>query len=294
MILITGLTGTSGLPFYEILCREHYSEKIRVVVRPTTNTAVFDNTPLDLELAVGDITDVDFMTKALDGCDTLFHIAHKNSTPLVIEAVKRAGNVKNVILVSSTIVYSQYYRHLTINQDEKDFVAYFQEQGIRYCFIRPTMIFGTPTDRNISQFIRWFQKLPVFPIVNKGQADIQPVSRYDVAEGYWLILSNFDTLKDNDYIVSGRDRMTLIDMFRILSGACGKKTKFVNIPFGLAKFAVRTVYYLSFKKIDYLEQLDRLTENRAYSHEKIAAELGYAPRPFADWAEKLVNDMKAK
>ena len=58
MILITGLTGTSGLPFYHILCRENYQNKIRVVVRPTTDISVFKNTNLNLELVVGDITDL--------------------------------------------------------------------------------------------------------------------------------------------------------------------------------------------------------------------------------------------
>ena len=54
------------------------------------------------------------------------------------------------------------------------------------------------------------------------------------------------------------------------------------------------VYYLSFMKIDYIEKLDRLTEDRAYSHQKIAQELGYSPKAFADWVELLVKDMGIK
>ena len=41
MILITGLTGTSGSAFYDILVRENYSEKIRVLVRKTSDISMF-------------------------------------------------------------------------------------------------------------------------------------------------------------------------------------------------------------------------------------------------------------
>ena len=291
MILITGLAGTSGIPFYHILCREHYKNKIRVVVRPTTDISIFENSNLDLELVIGDINNIDFMCKAMEGCDTVFHIARKDCSVKIIEAVKKSEQVKNVILVSSTIVYSNHYKRMTLKEDEKEIVSFLKGANIRYCFIRPTMIFGTPYDGNISRFIRWFNRFSVFPIVKKGTANIQPVSRYDVAEGYWLILKNFGNLKDTDYIVSGKDKMTLAEMFDILVKACGKKTVFINIPFFIAKAATLTVYYLSFKKIDYREKLDRLTEDRAYSHQKIAQELGYAPKAFADWVDLLVKEM---
>ena len=294
MILITGLTGTSGLPFYHILCRENYQNKIRVVVRPTTDISVFKNTNLNLELVVGDITDIDFMSRAMEGCDTVFHIAAKDCAIKVFEAIRRSKQIKNVILVSSTIIYSNHYKKITLKEDEKKIISFFESANIRYCFIRPTMIFGTPHDKNISQFIRWLNRFPVFPIVKKGAANIQPVSRYDVAEGYWLILKNFDILKDTDYIISGKDKMTLIQMFDILSKACGKKTFFINVPFFIAKAAVLFVYYLTLKKIDYREKLDRLTEDRAYSHQKIAEELGYSPNSFEDWVARLVKEMKIK
>ena len=77
MILITGLTGRSGSAFYDVLCRERYPEKIRVVVRETTNREQFRHTPLDLEFAVGDIRDSAFLDRAMEGCETVFHIANK-------------------------------------------------------------------------------------------------------------------------------------------------------------------------------------------------------------------------
>ena len=70
-----------------------------------------------------------------------------------------------------------------------------------------------------------------------------------------------------------------------------KNTKFVNIPFGFAKFLVNTAYVLSFKRINYKEQLDRLAEDRAYPHEKITAELGYSPLSFEERVKPLIDEI---
>lgn len=292
MILITGLTGTSGSALYDVLCREKYGEKIRAVVRPSSDLSMFKDTPLDIEFAYGDIKDGDFLAGAMKGCDTVFHIAEKLLTEYVWRAIMRSKDVKRVIFVSSTIVYSKYYPHSPLHIFEPQIRKDFSERGIRYVFIRPTMIFGTTDDRNISTFVRWFNKYPVFPIVGNGEANIQPVSRLDVAEGYYLILKNFDNLKSTDYVVSGEKEMKLIEMFRIITELSGRKVRFFNVPYRFARLCVKAVYYLSFKKIKYMEKLDRLMEDRAYNHELITEELGYKPMPFEYRVKPLIEEIK--
>ena len=294
MILITGLTGRSGSAFYDVLCRERYSEKIRVVVRETTKRDQFKNTPLNLEFAVGDIRDGAFLDRAMEGCDTVFHIANKEIIRPLAEAVKRAPFVRNVILVSSTIVYSQHYPRLHLREDEAYCRQLFEKQGIKYLFIRPTMIFGLPNDRNISQFIRWFLKYPVFPIVKHGRASIQPVSRLDVAEAYYSLLQAFPNLEKTEYVVSGEVSMSLLELFRTLCRLAGRNVYFVNVPFPLAKAAVNIVYFLSGKRCDYKEKLERLAEDRAYSHDDITRELGYQPGRFEDRVAPLIEQIKAE
>ena len=290
-ILITGLTGTSGSAFYKVLCREGYTKPVKVFVRKTTKLDMFENSPLDIEFFEGDIADEASLCAALKGCDTVFHIAAKGMTrPLINAVVSQKRDIK-VILVSSTIVYSRYYRTSYLKEDEADYIRMMTEAGLKYVFIRPTMIFGTSTDSNISTFVKWFNKFPVFPTVKKGSATIQPVYREDLAEGYWLILKNFDSLKHNDYIISGEKVMSLCEMFGIITSVIGKKVKFINIPFGLAKFMVGAVYVCSFTKIDYREKLDRLTEDRAYPHDRITEELGYQPRSFEERLKQMVDSL---
>ena len=294
MILITGLTGRSGSAFYNVLCRERYAEKIRVVVRETTNRDQFRDTPLDLEFAVGDIKDTAFLAQAMEDCEMVFHIANKEVIRPLAEAVAGTSSVKNVVLVSSTIVYSQYYPRLHLREDEQYCRQVFEQRGIKYLFIRPTMIFGLTNDRNISQFIRWFLKYPIFPIVKHGSASIQPVSRLDVAEAYWKVLRAFPDIEKTEYVVSGEASMSLLELFQSLCRLTGRKVRFFNVPFPLAKAAVDAVYLLSGKKCDYREKLDRLTEDRAYSHDEIAQDLGYQPGSFEERVAPLIAEIKAE
>lgn len=294
MILITGLSGTSGSAFYDILCREQYPEKIRVITRGYKNCAIFDNSPLDIEVVNGDISDVDFLVDTMRGCDKVFHIANKEKSEAVAEAICRSPQIRYAIMVSSTIIYSKYYPNSKLNKIEPSIKERFQRQGIKYVFIRPTMIFGTPTDSNISTFIRWFRKYPVFPIVKNGSATIRPVSRLDLAEAYWMILKNIQNLSRNEYIVSGKDEMTLLEMFRIITDVLDHKVRFVNIPFSLAKFLVNSLYFATLKKIDYREKLDRLTEDRAYSHDDIKREFGFEPLSFRERVTPLIRQIQSE
>ena len=292
MILITGLTGTSGSAFYEVLIRENYEERIRVFLRSTSDTSLFSNSPLDLELCTGDLDDIESLHRAMDGCDTVFHIAAKGKIRNIATAVSLSPSVKNLILVSSTIIYSKYYTNSSLHSDEAFVRKILSSKNIRYVFIRPTMIFGTPGDQNISVFIRWFEKYSLFPIVKNGSANISPISRLDIAEAYWKILSNFNQLKCNEYIISGKEPMSLLEMFQIITTLQRKRIRFINIPMPIAKTAVNIVYYLSRRKIDYREKLDRLTEDRAFPHDIFANELGFDPPSFSVRVAPLIEEIR--
>lgn len=289
MILITGLTGTSGRAFYKVLCENNYKEKIRVVVRPTTDLSVFENTPLDLEFVVGDIEDLEFLRKSIRGVRLVFHIAAKDKSQKIVEAICESTEKPFACLVSSTIVFSNYYRTSYLKQDENTWIEKFNKSNIKYVFIRPTMIFGSPNDKNISVFSRWIKKYRYFPIVHNGIATIQPVHKNDLADAYYKILVNYDRLTANEYIVSGKNKMTLLEMLNLIGAVLGTKTTFINIPFWLARIAVNAVYFFSLKRIDFREKLDRLTEDRAYPHDVIAKELGYLPISFKERLQETID-----
>ena len=69
--LITGATGFLGSAVARLLLKE--GQQLRTLVRSNSDTSNIDG--LDVERAIGDLTDVASLKKALRGCDALYHVA---------------------------------------------------------------------------------------------------------------------------------------------------------------------------------------------------------------------------
>ena len=291
-VLITGITGRSGMCFAEILQNESETEfEYIAVVRSeekANELSVFPKiTPI-----IGDLTDEAFLADATKGIDTVFHIAGiKMSVSLTKAAIE--NHVRRIILVHTTGIYSKFKaaseEYLEI---EKNVFAMLSESETIFTVLRPTMIYGNLKDPNMSKFIKMVDKLRVFPVVDKGTFALQPVNIRDLGKAYYQVLTNEESTKNKLYDLSGGTVIDLIDILKLISRLLGKKTVFVSVPSPLACFAAKMLYALSLKKIDYRERVQRLTEPRAYGHEEAAKEFGYCPMPFYDGIKTEVEEYK--
>lgn len=287
MILITGLTGTSGSAFVDVLQSHEYPEYFRALVRKSSNLSQLKSSGLNFEVAYGDLNDEESLINAMAGCDTVFHIADKGQLKEIVDAAIKSKTIKKCILVSSTSIYSSYRKTSYLAKDEKIIKSAMEQNNISWVLIRPTMIFGTLKDSNISRFMKWLDKYPVFPIVKHGSALLQPVFRYDLAEAYYLLLVNRYDCGNEEFVVSGERPLSLKEALMTISSSIGRKTTFVNVPFCVARVGVYLVYMLTHKKVDYREKLYRLTEDRAFEHTTITNRFGYKPRPFEEGVSLL-------
>lgn len=96
------------------------------------------------------------------------------------------------------------------------------------------MIYGTLGDQNIAKFIRMVDKLNPMPVVNHADYLLQPVHAEDLGQAYYGVLSHLDETAGKNYILSGRDPVKLIDMFRIIADELDVKRRFVSVPFPIA------------------------------------------------------------
>lgn len=289
MLAITGVTGKSGAVFAQELCndaariRTMFPDGIRLILHSDKET-IFDkeNHNLTVEKTVGDLTDEAFLKEALKGVDTLVHIAGIHWSGEVIRAAA-VNKVRRVIFVHTTGIYSKYkeageeYRHI----DEYVYKTCLQE-NIKLSILRPTMIYGSPADKNVITFIKMVDKLPIMPTVNGARYELQPVHFADLGRAYFDILVNEDITGGRDYILSGKEPIMLRDMFKIIGENLGKKVKFVSCPYVVAYFGAVVIYAISLKRFDFREKVQRLCEPRVYSHEDAARDFGYAPRAFAE------------
>lgn len=281
-ILITGTTGKSGSVFIERLGRHPVlpDDQFRVVIRqPAQGDLIHAKLP-EAELVQGDLTDLAFLDYITQDVDVLFHIAGIHwSLPLVEAAA--ANGVRRMVLVHTTGIYSKYkaagegYRQI-----EEKIYEICATQQISLTVLRPTMIYGKTSDRNVIQFIKMVDRLPVMPIVSGARFDLQPVHYEDLGIAYFQVLSKLQETAGEDFILSGGAPIQLREMLTVIGENLGKKVRFFSVPFPIAYAGAVAVYGLSGGKIDYREKVQRLCEPRAYSHEKAARVFEYAPRTF--------------
>ena len=62
--------------------------------------------------------------------------------------------------------------------------------------------------------------------------------------------------------------------------AIGKRTRFFSVPMGLGVAGAKAVCGLTRGRVDYVEKVLRLGEDRSFPHEAASRDFGYEPEPF--------------
>lgn len=291
MLLVTGITGHSGRYFLQELIDNKYEGTIRCIVRETSDTSMLDNSGLKVEKVVGELTDQEFVNRAMVGVDEVMHIASIFYSVNIIKAAVK-NNVKRAIFVHTTGIYSKYksaseeYQNieLTIQDTIKN-----SNSNIHFIYLRPTMIYGYLNDRNMIVFIKMVDKLRVFPVISNGKNLLQPVNGRDLGKAYYQLLMKKEITK-GDYILSGEKPISMLEMFKLISNNLNKKTTFISIPLGLGVFMARCLKLITFGKVDYVERVQRMGEDRNFPHDVAERDFGYKPMLFSEGLKIEIKD----
>jgi len=293
LLLVTGITGHSGKYFLQELIDHKYEGAIRCIVRENSDTSLIDNSGLNIEKVYGNLEDEEFMNLAMDGINTVVHIASIFYSVTVMKAAIK-NNVKRSILVHTTGIYSKYksaseeYKNI-----EKEIHELINENRSKICLtiLRPTMIYGYINDRNMIVFIKMVDKLRIFPIIDHGKNLLQPVNGRDLGKAYFKVLMN-SNIPSGDYILSGEKPVTMKELFSFISQLLGKKTVFINVPLSLGVFLAKILKVCSLGKVDYIEKVQRMGEDRSYSHELAIKDFGYEPMALTEGLKIEVEEYK--
>lgn len=280
MLLVTGITGHSGRYFLRELVENGYEEAIRCVVRKGSDTSMLDACGLKIEKIVGDILDEDFVNRAMKGVDAVVHIINIRHTPRIIGAAIN-NRVPRAICVHTTGIYSKFK---VASAEYKDIESKLEKliigAEIKVTILRPTMIYGDMCDRNMSRFIKMLDRLRFFPVINQGKAEIQPVNARDLGKAYYRVLMMPSEKARSFYILSGERPVTMFDAFTLIRQNLGKNTTFISFPLGFGVFLARCLKLTTLGMVDYVEQVQRMGEDRCFSHEDAARDFGYCPESF--------------
>lgn len=280
MLLVTGITGHTGRYFLQELINNKYEGPIRCIVRETSDTSLIDRSGLNIEKVVGDIKDEKFINQCMEGIDTIIHIVNIRHTLKIIDAAIK-NDVRRAICVHTTGIFSKFKN---ASEEYKEIENNLQKllvgQKIKVTILRPTMIYGDLCDHNMSKFIKMVDWLRLFPVINHGQSLIQPVNARDLGKAYYNVLMLPEEKTKSEYNLSGEKPITMLEAFKLISKNLGKKTIFISFPLGFGVFLARLSKIASFGKVDYIEKVQRMSEDRCFSHEDARNDFGYNPEPF--------------
>ena len=273
-VLLTGATGLLGGALLDLLLARGH--EVRCLVRegsPRASRLAARKT----ELIRGDAADALSLSRALSGADALVHVAGIEHSPAVLEAARRAGPAR-LVVVGSTSAHSAYSYRSDPKLKMEELV---RGSGLAYTIVRPSMIYGSELDKNVHRLLRFLDRSPLFPMFGSGENLWQPVYYEDCAEGVYEAVVRPSAIGES-YDLPGAEPLTYLEMVETAAGTLGKKPRIFRLPLEPVHRSLAAAEVLRLPLPIKSEQVLRLREDKAYPYEKARRDLGYAPRRFGD------------
>ena len=237
-----------------------------VLARRTSDVSVL---PPGVEIRYGSLDDTNL---PLEAVGSVVYCASMGSghVPRLVAQLEAAG-VTRAVFVSTTAIFTSLPSASRATRLAAE--ASVQQSSLEWTILRPTMIYGTARDRNISRLLRVLKRWPAFPLC--GNALWQPVHVEDLAQG---VVSALDTPSAvcQTYNLAGAAPLRFANLVRTAAAAVHRHVALVPVPVGLAALAARVSGVVT------PEQVRRLAEDKAFDYSLATRDLAFQPRSFAD------------
>jgi uncharacterized protein YbjT (DUF2867 family) len=285
-LFITGGSGNTGQSLLRLLGADAARRDARITCLCRPGGRAERLLPFGVKIAGGDASSPESLRKVYGGQPVVIHLSSIFHAEAVLEGCR---GMKRLVVVSSTRLFSKTWeRAKEIEAAERA----IERSGLAYTILRPTMIYGTPEDRNISKFIRLIGNYGIVPLPGGGKSVFQPVHVDDLA-GCILAALKTPRSEGKSYDVPGGSAHSLREIVEIIAEILGKRVVAVPVPFGLAEAAAEIQERLLPHPFVTREQIERLREDKRYDFSAAARDLGYAPRSFRDGVNEEIRLTRA-
>ncbi|MCW5849059.1 MAG: NAD(P)H-binding protein [Anaerolineae bacterium] len=243
MILVTGAGGYVGGHLLERL--KERGEPVRGLVRGAASAEKVKRA--GFEAVQGDVTDRPSLERAMQGVNTVIHLAainrergkmtidlvNRQGTVNVVDAAKAAGvtHIVNVIGLGADPTRSE-----PLPRSQGEGLVAIQNSSIPYTVITPSVIFGRG-DEFINTIAGLIRLAPILPVPGTGEALFHPVWVGDVAEAVMRSLAEPGRYQ-GVFPLGGPEIMTYNRIVATVAQVMGKPCLRVPMPLFLLKPAV--------------------------------------------------------
>ena len=285
-LLVSGANGFTG----RYVCLELISRNIdfSVILRPGTS----DEWMLKNKIPVlfSDLNDTKKLSNIFKTYDSLINVASLGfgTAKPIIESCEKAS-LKRVVFISSTSIFTSL--NASSKKMRKEAEKLIKKSSLVWSIIRPTMIYGSPKDRNMIKLIKWIDKIPLIPVFGDGNSLQQPVYVKDLACFIVDVLENENAFK-NDFNISGKKPLTFNSVINEICKVLKKRPLKIYLNYLFCVKIISLFEYFSIKLPIKSEQILRLNENKSFSYDKAKSLIGYNPTDFKKGIEREIKIYK--
>jgi nucleoside-diphosphate-sugar epimerase len=277
-VFVTGGTGFTGSRLVPLLLEEGY--QVRCLYRPTSDRSTLLSAHSGIEWAEGDLSRTQSLASAMHGSDVLVNIASLGSghADSVLHAAQTVG-IERAIFISTTAIFTRLNA-----KSRKVRVAAelsIEMSGLQYTILRPTMIYGSPRDRNMWRLIRFLRYSPVIPVFGDGTSLQQPIHVDDVARAVVRCLSSGKTIC-RSYNIAGKQALTYNEVIDTIARLLRKQVWKWHIPSAPVVAVLALFERLRIPLPIRAEQIQRLNENKSFSYAEAERDFGFRPLSFEE------------
>ena len=275
-VFVTGGTGFTGSYTVPLLLKNGF--EVRCLYRPGSDRSTLPQP--EIEWALGDLSNAEALSASMQGTDALVNVAslgfgHADS---IIRAAQEAG-IGRAVFVSTTAIFTQ------LNAKSKSVRLAAEHavvsSGLDYTILRPTMIYGSPRDRNMWRLIRFMRYSSIVPVFGDGNYLQQPIYVEDVALAIVSCLCNDQTI-GKSYNIAGKSPLTYNQVIDTIAGQLNKRVWKVHIPSAPVVSLLKFLERLHIPSPIKAEQVLRLNENKNFSYEEAKRDFGFRPLAFEE------------
>ena len=196
--------------------------------------------------------------------------------PPIIAATEEAG-IRRAVFVSTTAIYTSLDAASKAVRTGAE--AAIAASALDWTIVRPTMIYGSPRDRNIWRVLQALRRSPIVPLPDGGNRLQQPIHVDDLAEAIVTAVENPHAI-GRAYDVGGPEPLPFRDIMEQAARAVGRDPLFVPVPAGPIIGILRVFERVGWAGPLKAEQIERLLEDKAFDIGDACRELAVTPRPF--------------
>ena len=193
-----------------------------------------------------------------------------------------------VVIVCTTGIFSKFNSFNFLYKQIEDVIKSYKGD---FLILRPSLIYGSKNDKNISKLIRFVYKFRFSFSFGSGLNYFQPIFYKDLGWAISEVLLNKSI--SGEYNLTGKNCITFIEILNLIS--LNLQMKFINIKLPLKISGNILLFIEKYLRLSIIpiksEQVFRMSENKCYSHSKAKEDFGFEPLSFEYGIKLQIEEM---